>query len=160
MIGTVLLVACASVLVHSLQTDERAHGYSPVTSAQATRSSPTDVPTRPSPHPLPRGAIKVATLYASASFSTTTGVMSDAWISSVAEFSTPAWHRHLLAATNEAVMSSTTNRPRVLRVFPSWAPRGEVGATVLLLDQHTQGYESIYLDLDVRGGRYLVAAAQ
>ena len=161
MIGIVLLCACGFALVRTARDDERPGGQRPtLTSVQAVATRRTTAPARSAPPSLPSGAIGIATEYALLTFSTTAGVATDAWINAVRPICTLAWRNHLSAARNIGEVASATDRPRVVHVFVSWAPRGEVGATVLLVHRPTGGYEAIYLDLKRIGDRYRVAAAQ
>jgi hypothetical protein len=163
-IGALLLCTCGIVLVRTAHDDEHAHGRRPQVASVTTGPAhvtrlPTAV-TRTAWPSLPSDAVPIATRYAIAAFSTTTDVASDAWITAIASICTPAWRVHLEAATNGGEMARTTDRPQVVRVFSSWGPHGELGATVLLLNKQTGNYEATYLDLKRVGHRYLVAAAQ
>ena len=166
MIGIVLLCACGLALVQTARDDVGPHGQRTTpTSVAVVAPSRTTAPTqtataRPAQPSLPSGAIGIATKYALLTFSTTAGVSTDAWINAVTPICTLAWRDHLSAAMNIGEVASATDRPRVVHVFVSWAPRGEVGATVLLVHGPNGGYEAIYLDLKRIGDRYRVAAAQ
>lgn len=157
-----LLCACAFVLVATEHQDAQ----SPL---QPTTRSPVSIPseheprnaaaTPPAPRPLPAAAIEIAARYARLTFSTTAGVSTDTWINAATPLCTAMWLAHLRTATNGG-SATTTQTPRVLRIFASWAPSHELGATVLLLNPSTNSYEAIYLDLKPFRDRYLVAAAQ
>jgi len=109
---------------------------------------------------LPPSAKQVAERYGLAAFSATPGAASDAWITEAAPLCTSAWLRHIKSATNGSTVVSVARRPHVLQTFPSSAPRGDVGVTVVLTAGSGTGEDTIYVDLVKIGGRYLVAAAQ
>ena len=161
-----LVVASAFVLVRTAQYDE--HTTRPRTPAVASRPSVglrvheaqgSNVARRRQPHLL-AAAIDTATSYARAAFSTASGTPSDTWVRTVLPLCTAAWRAHLESAANGVVVDTVTDRPRVLRVFPSWAPRRDIGATVLLRDPRTGAYDAIYLELVRQGSGFLVGAAQ
>jgi len=82
------------------------------------------------------------------------------WITEVAPLCTSAWLRHIESATNGSSVVTVARRPHIVETFPSSAPRGEVGVTVLLTTGPGSAEDTIYVDLVKIGGRYLVAAAQ
>jgi len=160
----VLLCACGFALVRTAYSDEQVHAgghaHASIVSSPPHVGGPPAEATRATPRSLPPGAIAIASRYALSAFSTNAGVDTDAWISAIASICTLAWRDHLEAATNGEALARTADHPHLLRVFASWAPRGEIGATVLTLNGTTGSYEAIYLDLKSVGDRYLVAAAQ
>jgi hypothetical protein len=110
------------------------------------------------PLPTPRAARAAAVTYATDTFSVIAGERSDAWIDEVASISTPAWERHLAAATSAATTATSTVSASVVATYPSSGPTGSVGVTVVL---HRSGrFVSLYLELRVVASRYLVAATQ
>jgi len=110
------------------------------------------------PAPIPPAATAVAITYAIASFSSSRGRPNDAWIDEVVSLCAPAWCTHLEAATSAEAVAAATVTPSVVATYPSWAPKGSVGITVLL--RRAGALESLYLELSRRSGRYLVEATQ
>jgi hypothetical protein len=161
-IGALLLCSCGIVLVRTAHGDEhgRRQKLASITTEPARVTRLPRSVTRTASPSLPSGAAAIATRYAIAAFSTTTDVANDAWITAIASICTPAWRDHLEAATNGGEVARATDHPQLVRVFDSWGPHGELGATVLLLNGQTGNYEATYLDLKRVGDRYLVAAAQ
>ncbi len=159
-----LLCACGFALVRTAHSDEQMQAGRRAVASIVSPTPPVGGPPaaapRAPPRGIPYGAIALASRYALSAFSRSAGVDTDAWISAIAPICTPAWRDHLEAATNGGALAQTTDHPHLVRVFASWAPRGELGATVLLLNGTTGGYEAVYLDLKLFSGRYLVAAAQ
>jgi hypothetical protein len=130
----------------------------PSTSAAST-SKPLPTPRTRQPA-LPVSAKQVADRYGLAAFSAIPGTASDAWISEVALLCTSAWLHHLKSAINGSSVVKVARSPHIVETFPSSAPRGEVGVTVLLTTGPASAEETTYVDLVKVGGRYLVAAAQ
>jgi hypothetical protein len=119
------------------------------------------LPTPPTRQPsLPPSAKQVADRYGLAAFSATPGTASDAWITEVAPLCTSAWLHRIESAISGASDVTVLRRPHVVATFPSSAPRGEVGVTVLLTTGPGSTEDAIYVDLVKVGGKYLVGAAQ
>lgn len=158
-----LVSLSAFVLVRTASRDRQAgDGRPPIVLRHASSiapSRPYSSVTAGAPERLPTAAVQVATRYARAAFTTFAGEPSDGWVTTVAPLCTPAWLRHLESARNGIVEEAVSDRPVVVRVFPSWAPRHDVGATVFLSDPRG-GNDAIYLVLVRVGGRFLVRAAQ
>jgi hypothetical protein len=146
---------------------ETAPGVAGVSLGAYASPPATVAPTSKSPRPsearqpaLPPSAKQVAERYGLVAFSATPGAVSDQWITEVAPLCTSAWLRHIKSATNGSSVVTVARRPHIVESFPSSAPRGEVGVTVLLTTGPGSAEDTIYVDLVKIGGRYLVAAAQ
>jgi hypothetical protein len=133
--------------------------YAAPSTSVAPTSNPLPTPRTRQPD-LPSSAKQAAERYGLAAFSATPGAVSDQWITEVAPLCTSAWLRHIKSAINGSSVVTVARRPHVLQTFPSSAPRGEVGVTVLLTTGPGSAEDAIYVDLVKVGGRYLVAAAQ
>ena len=131
--------------------------------APSTSVAPTSKPfptSRTRQPALPSSAKQVADRYGLAAFSATPGAASDAWITEAAPLCTPAWLRHIESAISGSTVVSVARRPHIVETFPSAAPRGDVGVTVVLTTGPGTAEDTVYVDLVKVGGRYLVAAAQ
>jgi hypothetical protein len=107
---------------------------------------------------VPERARAVATIYAVDAFGVVAGQTTDAWVRLVGPFCTAAWRSHIGDAQSGVSLAKTTVRPIVLATFGSWAPAGAVGVTVVLASSGTT--ESLYVELRLSDGRYVVEAAQ
>jgi len=129
----------------------RVHGASP-SLVRPSRTVPLRAPTAPA------RARAVATSYAIDAFSAIEGEPTNAWVRLVGSLCAPAWHSHIEDAKSAVRLATTTIRPVVIATFASWAPADAVGVTVLLTSAGR--IESLYLELRLRNGHYLVEAAQ
>jgi hypothetical protein len=68
--------------------------------------------------------------------------------------------RHIESAISGSTVVTVARHPHVLQTFPSWAPPGDVGVTVLLTTGPGSSEDAIYIVLVKDSGDYFVAAAQ
>lgn len=162
-LARLVLIACALALVggcclvawEALERPSASHptsGVGPPSTASSFPSQSTSAPV------LPVSAKVVAARYAVTAFALVAGTPSDAWIGRVSPWCTAAWRAHLAAAASGTVIEHSTIPVVLVRVFPSWAPSGSVGATVVV--QQGGRLASLYIELRVVSGRYLVEATQ
>jgi hypothetical protein len=109
---------------------------------------------------LSSAAMLVAERYGLVAFSATPGAASDGWITEAAPLCTRAWLGHIESAISGSSVVTLARRAHIIETFPSWAPPGDVGATVLLSTGPGGAEGAIYVILVKDGGDYLVAAAQ
>ena len=111
---------------------------------------------RPASASLPTAAAQVAAAYATATYTWAPGETADGWLSTLAPLARPDWVTRL-------ERSDPTAPPQpvgvtVSQILPAHAPRGEVGADVVV--QRTPGGPAVVLiDLSPAGAGWMVVKA-
>lgn len=113
-------------------------------------------PVRPAPEP----AVRVADDYALASYTTRTGVASDAWVEKAAQWCSPQWLAALRAGEHVAAVATRSYVPHVVANYPSLASGAEVALTVQLSGQGGLAGPAVVVELDDLRGRFVVVGAQ
>jgi hypothetical protein len=141
----------------------RAHSASPVGRRQPDRvpGSTNGRPTRPQrtlpvPASLPGTAAQVAAAYATATYTWAPGETAEGWLSTLAPLASPDWFRRLERSDPTAPPQPTG--VTVSQVLPAHAPRGEVGADVVV-QRSPGGLAVVLVDLSPAGAGWTVVKA-